>query len=110
YIASGKIDSSRLFESQVDVGFVRGDQRADHIGHIPTRKIVRFKFTGSDGKSGLCSRNKRVDDDAGGDLSDPHPDEFADRDAYVGKHGCDPEPDRYEVKENEQANDAQKNK
>ena len=106
HITTRQIDRRSPFEGQFDIGLVCRDQSKDDGLNIATGQIVCFHALQRHVDAGLVSADLGSHDRTGGHLAQPHSYQVAENaDFDTGEVGCDPQSDRYEVREQTQEND-----
>ena len=99
YVAPGKVNGGGAFGCQADARFVCGDECVDDVFDMTSRQIVGFEKCGGNVEARFGCVDLRAEDDARGDATQAHADEFANADAHARSKGRDPEADGDEVKE-----------
>ena len=98
----GQINGAATVEIQFDPGFVRGDEGANHLVHIATRKKVRFQLGGGHFNPCADGGDAGVDDERIRDSPKAHGDESGNSDRSSG--GESPEPEAEKVEQNNSKN------
>ena len=102
-IAAGKVDRCGSSEPQVDVRFVRRNQRVHYLLNLPAGQVVGLQLRCRHGDARLVRGDERMDNPGRRHIAQPHPDEVAEEfQLDAGKNRRDPEANRNEVENDQQ--------